>query len=211
MKLHWSPKSPFVRKVMITAHECGLTDRIELVRTVAAMLRPNPVLMSDNPLNKIPTLVLDDGSCLYDSDVICEFLDDLASTSNRTPLFPRERDLRWDALRRNKLGSGLLDVLILWRNERERAAPSSELIKAFDQKTHAALAKIADDLASAPAERFDIGDIAAVCALAYLDFRFGDFDWRRNRTLDDWYERIKVRPSVQATSIVDDRATIAAQ
>jgi glutathione S-transferase len=211
VKLHWSPKSPFVRKVMITAHECGLTDRIELVRTVAAMRRPTPVLMSDNPLNKIPTLVLDDGSRLYDSDVICEFLDDLAPVANRAPLFPRDRALRWDALRRNALGSGLLDVLILWRNERERAAPSSELIKAFAQKTQAALATIAEDLASAPADRFDIGDIAIVCALAYLDFRFGDFDWRENPMLDAWYERIKTRPSVQATSIVDDRATIAAQ
>ncbi len=62
MKLHWSPRSPFVRKVMIFAHETGLAERITCVRTVAIMNDPNPVLLADNPLNKIPTLVLDDGA-----------------------------------------------------------------------------------------------------------------------------------------------------
>ena len=67
MKLHWSPRSPFVRKVMIVAHEVGVADRIQCVRTVAAMMKPHPELMIDNPLSKIPTLVLDDGTVLYDS------------------------------------------------------------------------------------------------------------------------------------------------
>jgi glutathione S-transferase len=77
MKLHWSPKSPYVRKVMICAHELELTDRLELVRSVAAMLKPNERLMIDNPLSKIPTLVLDDGFAIFDSVVICEYLDTL--------------------------------------------------------------------------------------------------------------------------------------
>ena len=85
MKLHWSPKSPYVRKVMICAHELGLVDRLELVRSVAAMLKPNARLMQDNPLSKIPTLVLDDGFALFDSVVICEYLNDLAGG----PLFPQ--------------------------------------------------------------------------------------------------------------------------
>ena len=75
MKLHWSPKSPYVRKVMICAHELGLVDRLELVRSVAAMLKPNARLMQDNPLSKIPTLVLEDGFTLFDSVVICEYLE----------------------------------------------------------------------------------------------------------------------------------------
>ena len=77
MKLHWSPRSPFVRKVMIVAHERGLAGRITCMRTVAAMTKPHAELMKDNPLSKIPTLVLDDGTVLYDSPVICEYLDAL--------------------------------------------------------------------------------------------------------------------------------------
>ena len=72
MKLHWSPRSPFVRKVMIVAHETGLNERISRVSTVAAMTAPHAGLMQDNPLSKIPTLVLDDGTALYDSPVLCE-------------------------------------------------------------------------------------------------------------------------------------------
>ncbi|HEU0201031.1 MAG TPA: glutathione S-transferase N-terminal domain-containing protein, partial [Burkholderiaceae bacterium] len=116
MKLHWSPKSPYVRKVMICAHELDLLPKLELVRSVAAMLKPNERLMQDNPLSKIPTLVLDNGFTLFDSVVVCEYLNDLAGGS----LFPRQGADKWQALRWHALGDGLLDVLILWRNERER-------------------------------------------------------------------------------------------
>lgn len=202
MKLHWSPKSPFVRKVMIVAHECALVDRIELIRSVAAMRRPNPALMADNPLNKIPTLRLDDGTVLYDSTVICEYFSDL---SGQHGLFPRNGSERWSALRRNALGNGLLDALILWRNERERDQPSPELMAAFETKTRASLGQLHVDLSGAPMDRFDIGDISMGCALAYLDFRFGDLNWRQLQpTLATWFERFSARSSVQATRIVDD-------
>ncbi len=118
MKLHWSPRSPFVRKVMIVAHELGLTERIARVRTVAATTRPHPELMQDNPLSKIPTLVLDDGTVLYNSRVICEYLDGLHG--GRT-FFPADTKTRMVALRRQALGDGCLDFLLLLRNERERA------------------------------------------------------------------------------------------
>ena len=91
MKLHWSPRSPYVRKVMMTAHELGVADRIEIVRSAAAMTQPNATLMVDNPLSKIPTLVMEDGTSLFDSIVICEYLNDLAGGS----LFPREGAARW--------------------------------------------------------------------------------------------------------------------
>lgn len=202
MKLHWSPKSPFVRKVMIVAHECALIERIELIRSVAAMREPNPALMADNPLNKIPTLRLDDGSALYDSTVICEYFIDL---SGRRSLLPSVGSERWAALRRNALGNGLLDALILWRNERGRDQPCPELMAAFETKTRASLAQLHLDLSTAPTDRFDIGDIAMGCALAYLDFRFGDFAWRRlHPMLATWFERFSARASVQATRIVDD-------
>src|SRR5580704_9148750 len=121
MKLHWSPRSPFVRKVMIVAHERGLIDRIACVRTVAATGKPHAELMKDNPLSKIPTLVLDDGTILYDSRVICEYLDALDGTPT---LFPKEPEARITALRRQALGDGFLDLLVLNRNERERLLPS---------------------------------------------------------------------------------------
>src|SRR2546430_2074043 len=96
MKLHWSPRSPFVRKVMIVAHETGLLPRIELIRSVAAMGAPNEAIMRDNPLSKIPTLVLDDGTSLYDSVVICEYLDSLHAGPK---FFPETAIERWPALR----------------------------------------------------------------------------------------------------------------
>src|SRR6516164_1899259 len=103
MKLHWSPRSPFVRKVMIVAHEAGLVDRLTLVRTVAASTKPHPELMRDNPLSKIPTLVLDDGTALYDSPVICEYLDRMDGDPK---LFPQHGRARIVALRRQALGDG---------------------------------------------------------------------------------------------------------
>src|SRR5215467_13809095 len=105
MKLHWSPRSPFVRKVMIVAHELGLADRIDCVRTVVATARPHLPLMEENPLSKIPTLVLDDGTVLYDSRVICEYLDGLHHARR---LVPQDFSERRTALRRQALGDGFL-------------------------------------------------------------------------------------------------------
>src|SRR6201988_1768224 len=116
MKLHWSPRSPFVRKVMIAAHELGLVDRLTCVRTVAATTRPHEALMEDNPLSKIPTLVLDDGTVLYDSPVICEYLDSLHSGPKLFPAWPE----RLTALRRLALGDGMLDIALAWVGERFR-------------------------------------------------------------------------------------------
>src|SRR5262252_2655185 len=147
MKLHWSPRSPFVRKVMIVAHELGLADRITCVRTVAATTRPHAELMEDNPLSKIPTLVLDDGTVLYDSPVICEYLDSLHAGRKLIPAHGMERMV---ALRRQALGDGFLDFLLLLRNERERAHPSDAHLATFTAKKQAvlrALEREAGDLA----------------------------------------------------------------
>src|SRR6476620_321709 len=96
MLLHWSPRSPFVRKVMIAAHELGLADRIETVRTVVAASQPNIELMKQNPQSRLPTLVLADGTVIYDSPVICEYFDSL---HNRPKLFPAAIAERLTALR----------------------------------------------------------------------------------------------------------------
>src|SRR5262245_2201722 len=202
MKLHWSPRSPFVRKVMILAHEAGLVDRLTLVRTVAATTKPHPDLMRDNPLSKIPTLVLDDGTVLYDSPVICEYLDEL----NAGPkLFPRDRTARLTALRRQALADGFLDFLLLLRDERARGQPSDTHLASFATRRKATLAAMESEVDALAAAPFDIGQIAFGCALGYLDFRFAAEDWRAHHPrLAQWYTGFSARPSVRATEPIDD-------
>jgi glutathione S-transferase len=201
MKLLWSPKSPYVRKVMICAQELGLTDRLELVRAVAAMLKPNPDIMRDNPLGKIPTLILDDGSTLFDSRVICEYLNDLGQGS----IFPRDGATKWQALRWHAFGDGLLDALILWRNERERVQPLAVLINAFELKTRASLVQLEAEVEALRDAPFCIGHVALCCSLGYLDYRFGSLDWRTLAPrLADWYAIIQERPSIKGTEPHDD-------
>ena len=197
MKLHWSPKSPYVRKVMICAHELGCTDQLTLVRSVAAMLKPNPAIMLDNPLNKIPTLVLDDGSTLFDSRVICDYLNEKYAGT----LFPTDAATKWQALRWQAFGDGLLDALILWRNEREREQPLATLIEAFQTKTLASLAQLELETSELQSAAFSIGHITLACALGYLDFRFDALNWRGHAPkLAAWFAALSTRGSVSATS-----------
>jgi glutathione S-transferase len=205
MKLHWSPKSPYVRKVMVCAHELGLVDRLELVRSVAAMQKPNARLMQDNPLSKIPTLVLDDGFTLLDSAVICEYLDDLGGGTLFPPVTADAGPaLRWQALRWQALGDGLLDALILWRNERERAAPLQALLDAFDLKTRATLKVLDDEVQALEETPLSIGHITIACALGYLDYRFDAWGWRAAAPrLAEWEARIRSRPSFRNTEPLD--------
>src|SRR6185312_11825848 len=110
MKLHWSPRSPFVRKVMVVAHELGLVERLELLDDGSTMQKPVPGLLADNPLGKFPTLIRDDGSLLYDSAVIAEYFHSLKPQMG---LFPAAGEARWSALRRLALGDGFLDMMVL--------------------------------------------------------------------------------------------------
>jgi len=204
VKLHWSPRSPYVRKVLLAAHEAGLADRIECVRSVAVTTKPNPEIMRDNPLSKIPTLVLDDGTALYDSRVICEFLDTLHEGPR---LFPPQGTERFTALRRQALGDGLLDILILWRGERMRpeALRYDALTAALGVKCDAVLTRLEGEAAALAAAPFRIGHVAIGCALSYLDFRFPEIAWRQGRPgLAAWHAGFEARPSAQAAPIVDD-------
>lgn len=203
MKLHWSPRSPFVRKVMALAIETGLEARIETVRSPVAFKSPNAALMLDNPLNKLPTLVRDDGTALFDSGVICEYLDTL---HGGTPFFPKDGDARWQALRWQALADGFLDLCILWRNERDRklGAASDELLAAFHKKGIATLDRLELEVPALRAPPFGIGQLALACAVGYLDFRFQDLEWRKGRpALAAWYEEMARRPSLQRTVPVD--------
>jgi glutathione S-transferase len=201
MKLHWSPRSPFVRKVMVFAHETGLVERLTCVRTVVAMRAPNAALLPDNPLGKIPTLLLDDGTPLYDSRVICEYLDAL---HGGTKLFPEDAQMRWAALRQQALGDGLMDFSLLWRHERERSPPSQALLDAFRSKYDATLHALEQEAATLREAPFAIGHIAVGCALSYLDFRFSDLDWRASYPLiAAWHASFSARPSVRATQVAE--------
>ena len=204
MKLHWSPRSPFVRKVMIAAHERGVAGRLDCVRTVAATSKPHAELMKDNPLSKIPTLVLDDGTVIYDSPVICEYFDAVGDAE--TPrLFPAELRMRLLALRRQALGDGFLDLLVLLRDERMRAQPSQGHLASAAVRKRAVLESLEIEATELAASQFGIGHIAIGCALSYLDFRYADEDWREGHPrLANWHKGFAARPSVLATEPIDD-------
>ena len=198
MKLYHSPASPYVRKVMITAHECGLVPRLELVPSSGTPAAPFHPLAPHNPLLKMPTLVRDDGSVLYDSIVICEYFDALAGGR----IFPPSGEARWQALRRQALADGLLDSSLLVRYEtvmRPEALRWREWIAGHRLKIDNALDAFEREVDAFPAA-FDIGEITLVAALGYLDFRFADHPWRPNRPkLERWFARISERESVQRT------------
>ncbi len=202
--LHWSPRSPYVRKVMIAAHEAGLEDRIDTVRTVVGGTTPHLELMEDNPLGKLPTLIPPDGTAIYDSYVIVEYFNTLKPAAG---LIPREGPARIVALRRHALGNGILDILLQWLGERGRPAErqSEPHIALWRSKIAACIVALeaeADDLAATP---FGIGHIAIGVALGYLDFRFKAEPWRPGQErLAAWFESFQRRPSVVAHPPVDD-------
>ena len=201
MKLHWSPRSPFVRKVMVATHELGLADRIQTVRTVVAMMKPAVSLLPENPLGKIPTLVLEDGTVLYDSLVIIEYLDSLAGGGR---LIPKDGPARWQELRRHALANGFLDLLILWRNERDKAQPLPALLDAFRLKTDAVLPALEAEIGEIADGPVGLAQITIAVAGAYVDFRFPDIRWReRCPRLSEWQEGFAQRPSMLATPIQD--------
>jgi glutathione S-transferase len=199
MKLYGNTASPFVRKVMVLAHEAGIADRIEMAHRALSPVAPPTDLVADNPLGKIPALVRDDGPALYDSRVICEYLDTL---HDGAPFFPMPGVARFTALRRQALCDGMLDAAVVTRYER---VLRPEVLRWGEWIEHqklkisrgldALLAEV-DSLGDAP----DIGTITAACTLGYLDFRYGDEDWRPGREpLAAWFETFAARASMQAT------------
>jgi glutathione S-transferase len=204
MKLHWSPRSPYVRKVMVVAHELGLAERLECVRTVVGGTVPHLELMRENPLGKIPTLVLTDGTILYDSPVICEYFDTL---HDGPKLFPTGPD-RLTALRRLALGDGMLDIALASVGERFRPAgrQSEPHMALWQAKLRACVDALEGEADALTESAFSIDHIGIGIALSYLDFRFADLRWRDGHPrLAAWHATFDARPSVQANLPVDDR------
>lgn len=199
MKLWYSPASPFARKVRASAIELGLAERIELMEISVLPSKPNEALARKNPLIKVPALEAEDGTVLYDSRVICEYLQELAGGG---ALFPAAGRARWQALRRQALGDGIMDAGILRRYElalRPEALRWSEWLAGQQAKVDQGL-DAANREAGGWGDAFDIGHITIACALGWLEFRFGELDWRTPRpALATWFARASTRPSLAQT------------
>lgn len=191
MKLRYSTTSPFVRKVHVLAIEAGLIDKIELVKTVTT----DPDLARHNPLNKVPALELDDGSALYDSRVICEYLDALAGGK----FFPPSGPARWTALRRQALADGMVDAAILRLTESRR--PENLRSADWDKKQKLKVTQGLDALeADHLGPQLDIGTLMVAILLDYLDFRFKAEDWRAGHPkLAAWHKVFAERASLKKT------------
>jgi glutathione S-transferase len=198
MQLHYNVASPFVRKVMAVASETGLASRIEPVKRLPSPVAPVAELNSDNPLGKVPCLLTDDGVALYDSRVICEYLDSLHQGPK---MFPPAGAARWTALRRQALGDGIMDAAVLTRYEtftRPEAVRWDAWIDSQKQKFRRGLDAL--EAEGTTLDVVDIGTLAIACALGYLDFRFADEDWRARRPrLAAWFEQFAKRPSIATT------------
>lgn len=199
MKLFWSPRSPFVRKVMVCAHELGIENRIDKVYALVSLSKTNADVMQVNPIGRIPALIADDGAVLYDSNVICEYLDAYHGDAR---LFAKDGPRRWDVLRQLALGDGMLETGVLWRGELSRPPQqqSSAVSAAFEAKLRSGIAAVERDAPVTRRDGIDVGDITIGCALAYLDFRFPDLEWRASAPrAARWFELFAARRSMQET------------
>lgn len=194
MKLFYSPTSPFVRKVVACAIACELESQIERVRT-------NPWdspadLLAANPLSKVPCLVTEDGLALFDSKVICEYLD----FRGRGALFPPPGAARWRALRNQAVADGITDAAVLLR--RDAARPQEAARTEAMQRQRMVMRSGLDALEAEPLpDHVDIGTISVGCALGYLDLRFAAENWRSGRPkLERWFETMRTRPEMANTA-----------
>jgi glutathione S-transferase len=197
MKLRYSATSPFVRKIMVQAHEGGFADLLELVET--NVWAPDVDIATVNPLGKVPALVLDDGSVMVDSPVICEYLD---SEYGGNKLIPVSGPERWKVLRLQAFADGITDAVLL--NYLERKRPDNRQSAGWIARQTRAVAhslNLLENEAPSFGEAVDIGQIGLACAFGYMDFRFPDDGWRDNRPdLAAWYEEFAARPSMRATA-----------
>ena len=198
MQLRFSPTSPYVRKVTVCAIELGLNNQLQRVDTNP--WDPESDITTNNPLGRVPALALEDGSYLYDSIVICEYLDSLSDTHD---LFPKDSN-RWQVLRQHALANGILDAGINAVVERLRRPEDLKWEGWVDFQFEAirrALTVMNAEVEQFEQQRLNIAHITAGASLGYLDFRFADdLDWRAdNPQLKKWYEGFSQRESMQAT------------
>lgn len=196
MKLIYSVASPYARKARVALIEARLEGRIES-EAIDPWADP-PGFRDDNPLGKVPTLLRDDGPPLFQSNVICEYLDALGDGR----LYPAPGADRWTALRQLALADGILDASVTVRMELIFHKPdgiSQKLVDRQELSVARALAALEAEAAALDGA-LTIGHIGVACALGYRDFRFADVDWRVGQPkLADWFARFGERASMTAS------------
>lgn len=199
MKLFHSGTSPFVRKVSIALRESGLFDRVEHISVVVSPFAPGDDVPAQNPLGKVPCLVLDNGSALYDSRVICRYLAALAPTAN---LYP-EGEALWAALTLEATADGIMDAAVSMAYE-QRTRPED---KVFDGWLDAQWLKIDRAMSVLEAKWMpalngtpNLPVLSIAAALQYIDMRHDARNWRGSHpVLATWLAGITDRPSLAET------------
>jgi glutathione S-transferase len=203
LSVYYSPYSPYVRKVLVCAAELGM--HVERLASNVNPVTRDATVVARNPLGQVPTLLAgqqeqaherDDEGALYDSRVICEYLD-----AHHGKLFPASGEARWRALREQALADGLIGAALLMRYEQVIRPEELRYAPWFNgqhEKVVSALDQFAEWVPEF-GERVDIGTITVACALGYLDLRFPDEGWRSRTALADWFARFAARASMQTT------------
>lgn len=194
MKLYYSAPSPYSRKVRVTALELGVALELAPVNAMAWDTGYGNV----NPTNRVPSLVLDDGQVLFDSPVICEYLDVAAGSR----LLPAVGGERWRVLLLQALGDGLMDAAVPRRHEvaRPTEQQSPERIRLYRRSIDQILDRLESDVDQLSA--LNVGTISIAAALSYLDFRFADDGWdSRHPRLRTWLTVMLSRPSFVDTPL----------
>ncbi|SCC01493.1 glutathione S-transferase N-terminal domain-containing protein [Kosakonia oryziphila] len=199
MQLFFATTSAYVRKVMVCATVLGLADEMERLDSAAHPIERDERIAVFNPLAKVPALRTENGLCLYDSRVICEYLNARAKGN----LYPEQGEARWRSLARQALGDGMIDAALLARYEFSARPPEKQWQKWADaqlKKVAAALSEIEGQVSDFSENPNDIGLIAIGCALGYLDFRFAELNWRADHPLTAaWFAVFDAHPAMAAT------------
>ncbi len=198
MKLISADASPFARKVRVLLHEADAADRVEVVSTMTSPLQPDATVAAANPMGKLPTLIRAAGPAIYDSRVITRFLDDHLEAG----LYPAAR--LWETLTLEATADAIMDAAILMTYEKRLRAAEQQSEAWLDAQWHkaaSAVSGISNRWMSHLSGPLDMSHIAVGCALAYLDFRHADRDWRADAGgLQDWFTAFSERASMQATA-----------
>ena len=202
MKLYCSATSPFARKVLVLLRESGQLGDVEKVLAAGTPVNAGTMPVAKNPLGKIPVLEPDEGPALFDSRVICQFLDARVKGG-----FYPDPPQRWATLTLEAMADGMVDAAILMVYE-TRLRSESQIMQGWVDGQWAKVARALDTLEDAWADRLDgpldMGQIALGCALSYLDFRHNDRNWRKDHArLSAWEAKFATRESMKATAPVE--------
>ncbi len=198
-KLFYSDRSPYVRKVMVTLHEVNLFENVEIVS-----VRTNPLgvvedLVDVSPLGKIPTLVLTDGTTIFDSRVICSYLNSIG----KSDLYLAKENLKWSIKTAEANFDGILDAALLMVYEhryRQDIYQNAEWLENLWKKIERTLDFYNNSSSKILSGSLNMGQISLGCALGYLDYRHNNRNWRaKNQYLRDWFAEFSERLSMRNT------------